>query len=152
MSSTNQTTTPTIPDSLNQSILPLFSDAHYVAMSADPSYHVEPTLGYSERLEFCTRRQVNDLFDLIKSIDPSADLTITDIGEKRVLPPFRQLKYFNAGGLDDPRIYQVDGTIGDLQTTFEPGWLINVKHIIETPWATKLVLNKQFGGIYPGWQ
>lgn len=142
-----------IPAILNQAIRPTPQDAQYVRLSTDITYPgFSAALPYRETLEFCTLTQCNALLKLISVLVPENNLKVTDIGELRVYPPFSAFKYFNAGGPDDPRIYQIEGTIGDLQTIFEPGWLINVKHLIEKPGATKLKLVEQLGGIFPDWE
>jgi hypothetical protein len=144
-----------IPDSLNQAIRPTTQDAQYVAMSPPKGYTVNPMLPYRETLEFSTKQQCLDLIALIKDQAPDADLAIVDVGEQRVYYPFCALKYFNAGGLNDPRIYMIQGTIptpqGTLQTIIDAGWFINVHRLIENPSATKIQMVVELGGVFPHW-
>ena len=144
-----------IPASLNQAIRPTTQDARYVAMTPPKGYVVNPLLSYRESLEFSTKRQCDDLIALIKDQAPEADLTITDVGEQRVYAPFCRLVYFNAGGLDDPRIYMIQGTVvtpqGPLTTIIDVGWFINVRRLIEAPATTRIQMVVESGGVFPHW-
>jgi hypothetical protein len=144
-----------IPDSLNQAIRPTTQDARYVAMSPVRGYVVNPMLPYRETMEFSTKRQCQDLIALIKDQAPGADLAINDVGEQRIYSPYCQLKYFNAGGLDDPRIYMIQGTVttpqGALTTIIDAGWFINVHRLMENPNATKIQMVVELGGVFPHW-
>jgi hypothetical protein len=146
---------PPIPASLRRVVRPSVNDARYVPMSPMAGYQFSPQLPQREQLDFATRRQCNDLITMIKTIAPGAELAIVDTGENRVYPPYMQLKYFNKNGLDDPRIFEITGTIptdqGPQQTIIEVGYFLQVMLLMENPRATTLSLVIELGGIFPHW-
>ena len=144
-----------IPMSLRQVVRPTLNDARYVPMTPAANYQFSPQLPAREQVDFCTMRQCNDLIAMIKELAPGADLKAVDTGENRVYPPYMQFKYFNAGGLDDPRIYEIVGTIptdqGVLQTIIEAGYFIQVSLLMGNPRATGISLVPELGGVFPHW-
>ena len=130
-------------------------------------YLVDPVLPTAISYEFVTKEQALAIIELIKFANPGSQLTLKDTGETSFsFPPFRELRYFNDGGLTAPRIYTVVGTIKmgdvDLQTVFEPGWFLNVTRLLYKgsydtqelgyPFGnTKLVVVAQMGGAFPKW-
>ncbi len=142
------------------------ADAQFVAVNPIPGYSVSPDLSYSQALEFATKEQALAVIELIKFAAPGSNLVLKDVGPSQSFPPFRELRYFNDGGLFAPRLYEISGTIalatGPLPTLFEPGWLINVERLIyggsfETqalyPWGKdRLIVFQQFeGSAFPKW-
>jgi len=140
-----------IPVSLRQVIRPTLNDARYVSMTPSANYQFSPQLPIREQLDFATMRQCTDLIAMINTQAPSAELKAVDTGENRMYPPFMQLKYFNAGGLDDPRIFEIVGTIDGAQTIIEVGYFIQVMLLMANPRATGLTLTPELGGIFPHW-
>lgn len=141
-------------------------DAQFVPVTPVKGYTVDPTVPYSIALEFSTKEQAQALVELIKFVAPGSKLTINDLGSQFTFAPFRQLQYFNAGGLFDPRVYYITGTVRladvDYQVSFEPGWFVNVTRLIYRgsnsagdfgfpQGADRVAVVVQFGGAQPLW-
>jgi len=133
------------------------ADAQFVAVSPIPGYVVDPDVPYTTALEFSTKEQATAIIELVKFFYPGSNLTLVDNGATSFsYPPFRTLKYFNQGGMFEPRYYVVQGTIqidgSDFQTNFIPGWFLNVSRLIMAPGAMKVVSVVELGGAYPHWK
>lgn len=133
------------------------ADAQFVPVSPIKGYTVDPDLPYTMALEFSTKEQATAIVELVKFFYPGSDLTLIDNGTTSFsYPPFRMLKYFNQGGMYDPRYYVVQGTIqidgSDLPTNFIPGWFLNVHRLIIAPKSTTVTAVVELGGAYPHWK
>lgn len=140
------------------------ADAKFVPVVAMPNYVVYPQLPYSLQLEFSTKEQALAIVELVKFAAPGSKLVVKDVGSGQSFPPFRELVYYNDGGLFAPRLYEISGTIptvnGNQPTTFEPGWFINVYRLLyggsytgnQFPFGKdRVVVMEENGGAYPKW-
>lgn len=156
----NPSTTLPLPASLKQVIRPTDKDAMYVAIDPKQTYPWTPQLPLRELYGFATRRQCNDLVEYLVLLtfdnDIRPELHIADTGENHVYPPFCRLKYFNAGGDDDPRIYTITGTFptpdGILQTIIDVGSFIQINGLMNTPNALRIQMVEKLGGVFPEWR
>lgn len=142
---------------LNQTVPVTRADAQFVTAVTIPGYVVAPDVPYLLSLQFATQEQALAIVELIKFNYPGSTLTLVDNGvSSNSYPPYKVLKYFNAGGLYDPRIYTASGTIVvdgvAYQTNFIFGWFINVSKLIFLPGSTGLTAVAELGGAYPHWK
>ena len=120
-------------------------DAQFVHFNDNSRYQLEPALSAYDKIQFSSLEQALALVALINFKYPGSQLTVVDNAIAFAYPGFRKLQYGNAGGLSDPRVYKVIGTISvdgvDSPTEFNVGYNINVKRILQggiNLWTAKL--------------
>lgn len=144
-------------------------DARFVAWPGSSAKFVNPEVTDGDAVrKFCTLEQAQCMAELLKFAYPGSDIQIVDYPGALSWPGFRSMEYVNAGGLEDPRIYKLSGTVKlngadgpDLPISCYPAEYIRYKIVnfgmpdaeqLGYPYgATKLVAMNYFGMARPLW-